>query len=173
MSKKKTPLEAFRCEYYRTDRRMVIFLPILLLFLGIFVRWVSGSPLSMLHYIRASEIVPPTWLIVLLFSVFYVISGLALGSALGTRFCGHREKKYQGAMWFCISLSLGYAWYPIFFCAGLVSASLIMSFFCFFCSICATVCFSRVSNVSFALSLISSLWLLYLTLLNLRIFFWV
>ena len=171
MSKRKTPLEAFRCEYYRIDKRMMIALPILLLFLGIFTRWVSGSPQRVLYYIKISHIVPPTWLLLLLFSAFDIVSGLALGAALGTVFCSRGEKKYQGAMWFCISLSLGYAWYPIFFCAELFLVSLIISISCLFCSICATICFSRVSNLAFALSLASSLWLLYLLLLNFRIFF--
>ena len=171
MSKRKTPLEAFRSEYYRTNKSGVVFLAILLLVIAIFVRWVSGSPLQTLHYIGARQLVPSIWLMVLLFSVFYIVSGAALGLSLGTRFCPHAEKKYQGAMWLCISLALGYAWYPIFFSAKLFFISLIVSTACFLCTVFATICFSYVSRLSFFLSLVALLWLLYLTLLNYRIFF--
>lgn len=171
MLRRKTRLEAFRCEYYRTNKGGAVFLAILLLLIAIFVRWVSGSPLQIIHYIDARDLVPPIWLMVLLFSAFYVVSGAALGLSLGARFCPHQEKKYQGAMWLCISLALGYAWYPVFFCAKLFFVSLIFSILCFACSILATLCFSKVSRLSFFLSLAADVWLLYLMLLNFRVFF--
>ena len=167
----KTLSESLRCEYYRLDRSYLVALPIILLVLGIFTRWISGSPLSTLHYIGVKEIVPPSWLMILLFSLMYVVAGLSLGVALGNRFCAFGERKYQGAMWFCICLALGYVWYPIFFCARLFLVSLIIALLCLFSSICATICFMRVSGLAFTLSFIYDLWLLYLSFLNLQIFF--
>lgn len=169
--KNNSAFSGVRCEYERTNKKCVIAIPLLLLFLGIFTRWVSGSPLATLHYIGARQLVPPTWLMVLLFSASYVVAGLALGTALGNRLCSCGEKKYQGAMWFCISLALGYIWYPLFFCARVFLVSTAVSILCLFSAICATICFASVSKLSFFLSLAYNCWLLYLTFLNLQIFF--
>lgn len=169
--RKKTPAESFRCECVRTDKRCVIFIPLILLCIGIFTRWVSGSPLSTLHYIGGRELIMPLWLMILLFSLSYIVAGLALGLTLGNRVTPRTDKKYQGAMWFCISLALGYAWYPIFFCARLFLISVFISVLCLFTSVCAGVCFASVSKMSFCFALLYDLWLVYLLLLNVQIFF--
>lgn len=169
--RKKTLIQSLKCEYYRLDKSYLIFIPLILLFLGIFTRWISGSPLSTLHYIGVRNIIPPTWLMILLFSLFYIVAGISLGAALGNRFCLCGELKYQGAMWFCISLAIGYAWYPIFFCSRLFLVSLIASVLCLFSATCATICFARVSAISFAFAVLYEAWLLYLTSLNIQIFF--
>ena len=169
--RKKTFVESIKCEYYRVDKAHLISIPIILLFLGIFTRWISGSPLSTLHYIGVRGIVPPTWVMILLFSVSYIVAGLSLGFALGNRFCACGERKYQGAMWFCICLAIGYAWYPIFFCARLFLIALLSCALCLFSSICATICFANVSKIPFYFAIIYDGWLTYLTFLNMQIFF--
>lgn len=173
MSKKKTknPFDNVLKEYELANKKIVIIAPVLLIFIAALVRWVSGSPLSTLHYIGARNIVPPTWLMVLLFSVSYATVGLALGVALGNRFCFCGEKKYQGAMWLVICLSLGYAWYPFFFSARLFLVSFCVCALCIFSGICATICFANVSKLSFFLLLAYDCWLLYLFFLNMQVFF--
>ena len=158
-------------EYERCDKRVVVLIPIVLMLIAIFVRWVSGSPLTTLHYVGARNIVPPIWVMVILFGVFYAVAGLALGTVLGNRYCFCGEKKYQGAMWFIICLSLGYAWYPLFFCARLFLVSICVCGLCLFCAICSTICFANVSKISFFLSLAYDCWLLYLFFLNMQVFF--
>lgn len=173
MSKKKAknPFDSVMREYDRANKKTVAIIPALLVFLGIFTRWVSGSPLATLHFIGAKNVIPPIWLFVLLFCIFYVIAGLALGLALGNRACPLGEKKYQGAMWFVISLGLGYAWYPIFVCARLFLVSAGISALCLFCGVCAMLCFASVSRASFFFALVYDCWLLYLFLLNMKVFF--
>ena len=173
MSKKNTknPFESVMREYDRADKKTVAIMPAILVFLSIFVRWVSGSPIATLHFIGAKDVIPPIWLFVILFCVSYIVAGLALGLALGNRACPLGEKKYQGAMWFIIALAIGYAWYPIFVCARLFLVSACMSALCLFCAICATICFASVSKTSFFFSLIYDCWLLYLFLLNMKVFF--
>ena len=162
---------SIRIEYRQINKKTVVLVPLLLLFLAIFTRWVCGSPLYTLHFVGAKEIVPPIWLMVLMFSASYVVAGLSLGVALGNRFCACAEKKYQGAMYFIISLASGYIWYPIFFCARLFLVSAILSAVCLLSSIVATFCFVNVSRLSFFLAIIYDAWLIYLTLLNMQIFF--
>ena len=173
MSKRKTKntFESVIRECNHANKKIVILTPVVLVFIAIFVRWVSGSPITTLHYIGARNIVPPTWLMVLLFSISYTIIGLALGVALGNRFCFCGEKKYQGAMWLVICLSLGYAWYPLFFCARLFLVSICACALCLFCAICSTICFASVSKLSFFLALFYDCWLLYLFFLNMQVFF--
>ena len=56
-----------RYEYESTNKKAVVLMPILLVFLAIFTRWVSGSPLATLHFVGARNLIPPIWLMVLLF----------------------------------------------------------------------------------------------------------
>ena len=169
--RRKTFIENIKCECYRVNKAYLIGIPLILILLAAFTRWVSGSPIPTLHYIGAKEIVLPVWLMVLLFCVFYVIAGLELGFSLGNRFCPFTERKYQGAMWFCICIAISLAWYPIFFCARLFLVSLIASALCLFSAICATICFAQVSSISFSLAIVYDAWLLYLLFLNMQIFF--
>lgn len=170
-NKKRTPAECVRHELYGTNKTCIVALPLCLLGVGIFTRWVSGSPLPTLHYIGIDGLVPPIWLLVLLFSLSYLVAGLSLGLVLGSARCSCGEKKYQGAMWFCLSLCLGYAWYPIFFCARLFLVSMLVSILCLFCSACATACFSKVGAAPTVLSVAYDVWLAYLVILNMQIFF--
>jgi tryptophan-rich sensory protein len=169
--KRRNPFESMMRECSRTNKKIVLLVPALLVFIGIFTRWVSGSPISTLHFVGAKDVVPPVWLFVLLFCLSYIVAGFSLGLALGNQICIYGEKKYQGAMWFVISLAIGYTWYPIFVCARLFLVSAGMSALCLFCSICATMCFAGVSKASFFLSLLYDCWLLYLFLLNMKVFF--
>ena len=173
MSKRKikNPFNCVMHEYDCVDKKTVALMPALLVFLGVFTRWASGSPIPTLYFVGARDVIPPIWLLVLLFCVFYVIGGIAFGTALGNRLCVYADKKYQGAMWFVICLAIGYAWYPIFFCARLFLVSAGMSAICLFCAICATICFASVSKLSFFLALAYDCWLLYLFLLNMKVFF--
>lgn len=170
-NKRRSPFESVMRDYERCNKRTVVLTPVLLVLIAMFVRWVSGSPLATLHYVGARNIVPSTWLMVLLFSISYVAAGLSLGVALGNRFCYCGEKKYQGAMWLIICLALGYSWYPLFFCARVFLVTICISFLCLFCSICATLCFVNVSKLSFFLALAYDCWLLYLFFLNMQVFF--
>ena len=155
----------------RIDKKYILFVPLVLLSVGIFVRWVCGSPVAVIHMLGISSIVPPVWLMVLLSSASYVVGGVALGSALGQYACARNEKKYQGAMWFSIMASLGYAWYPVFFCSNLLFVSALISVLCLFCAVCTTICFAQVSFLSFWTMILYDLWLLYLLLLNFQVFF--
>ena len=156
MSKKKikNPFECVICEYDRANKKTVALMPPLLVFLGIFTRWVSGSPIPTLHFVGAKNTVPPIWLFVMLFCASYIVAGLALGLALGNRWGSCADNKYQGAMWLVICLAIGYTWYPIFVCARLFLVSACMSALCLFCAICATICFASVSKSSFFFALI-------------------
>lgn len=167
---RRTPIEKLRGECYRTNKGCVIFIPILLVLLAAFVRLVCGSPVQTLHSTGAGTAIMPVWLMVLLFALSYAVAGLSLGLALGSAHGSREARKYQGAMWFCISLALGYAWYPIFFCARLFLVSVIVSALCLFSSVCACISFSHVSKISCALSVLYNCWLTYLLLLNIRIF---
>ena len=173
MSKKKikNPFESVMREYDRANKKTVALMPPLLVFLGIFTRWVSGSPIPTLHFVGAKNTVPPIWLFVMLFCASYIVAGLALGLVLGNRWGFCADKKYQGAMWFVICLGIGYAWYPIFVCARLFLVSACMSALCLFCAIFATICFASVSKSSFFAALLYDCWLLYLFLLNMKVFF--
>lgn len=169
--KGKSAFSSAKNECRRINKKYIFFISLILLFIGFFTRWISGTPVYVIHTLGISALVPSIWIMVILTSLSYIVGGIALGSALGNRSCARIDKKYQGGMWFCIMASLSYVWYPIFFCSNLFFVSLIISLLCFFCALCATVCFAKVSRISFCSMLLYDLWLFYLFILNFKIFF--
>lgn len=169
--KKRSFFSDLKCDIVSVNKCSVLTFSSILVFTGIFTRWVSGSPVWIIHSLGIGSIVPPTYIMALLSCLAYFLGGTALASVLGGGCFSDMAQRYRGAMWFCIMASLGYVWYPIFFCANLIFVSMIISALCIFCAVTATLCFSRVSRLAFVCMILYDVWLLALLLLNLRIFF--
>lgn len=169
--KKRSFFSELKCDFISVNKCSVLVFSAVLIFIGIFTRWVCGSPVWLIHSLGIGKIVPPVYLMVLLSCTAYFLGGTALASALGGSCFSDMAQRYRGAMWFCIMSSLGYVWYPIFFCANLIFVSAIVSLLCLICAVIATLCFSRVSALSLLCMVFYDVWLLSLMLLNMRIFF--
>ncbi len=169
--KKRSFFSSARYDLATLNRGLVIFLSGVFLAVAMFVRWVSGNPLHFIHSLGISDIVPPVFFLIVMFSLFYILAGIALSLGMSSGACCPSPDKYRGGMYFFIMLFLSYAWYPIFFCANLVLISLAVSILCLLAGILASACFSKVSTLSFLSLTLCNAFLAYLVFLNMRIFF--
>jgi len=100
-----------------------------LLLIATLVRGVCGSPYENGILLHCKELLPPVWLMTLLWMVWYVLLGGAFALVMSDRRCDPYtvSQRLGGGMTYLGMLMMGFLWYPTFFCAGRVfAASLIV-----------------------------------------------
>ncbi len=143
----------------------------LLASLGIVCRALTGSPYRVLLELGVGELVPPVWLMTLLWTVSFFTVGFATGFVLGYRMQGSREAKYKGGMFAILLCALELIWYPTLFGASLVFVSVLLCLCILVASITATVSFFRVSSFAGLLMVLHDVWLSYMLMLSIAVLF--
>ena len=138
---------------------------------GMLVRFFVGSPYTTLMSLGVSDMVPPSWLMALLWTVSFLVVGCAAGFAFGYRSRGCEVDKYKGGMLFVLLAVLELCWYPTFFGAGLLFLSVLECILILILCTGVTLCFYRVSKFAGMLLLLHELWLVYMLILNFAVFF--
>lgn len=138
---------------------------------GITVRFATGAPYMTVLALGIDSLIPPVWLMCVLWTVSFFTVGCAAGFILGYRAGGCEAEKYKGCMIFTLMAVLELCWYPTFFGAGLIFLSALETVLILCLSVCVTVCFTRVSKLAGMLILFHDLWLIYMLFLNLAVFF--
>lgn len=144
---------------------------ILLLIAGLIVRFKVGSPYRVMMEMGIGDIVPPVWLMGLLWSLALFLIGCAGGFVLGYRRGGCSIEKYKGCMIFVLLSALELVWYYVFFSKSLVFLSVLLSIAIFFLSLWITALFYRVTKFAGMIFLLHDIWLIYMVILNFTIFF--
>lgn len=138
---------------------------------GMVVRFAVGNPHIMLMALDIGDIVPPVWLMTLLWSLSFFTIGAAAGFVIGFRVGGCEIDKYKGGMLFVLLAVLELCWYPTLFGAGLVFLSALESILILCFSVGATLCFYRVGKLAGILLLLHDIWLIYMLILNFAVLF--
>ncbi len=138
---------------------------------GILVRFAVGSPHMAILALNIGELLPPSWVMCLCWTVAFFTVGCAAGFVLGYRDPGCEVDKYKGCMLFVLFAVLELCWYPTFFGAGLLFLSVLECILILCLCVCVTVCFSRVSKLAGMLLLLHDVWLIYILILNFAVFF--
>ena len=138
---------------------------------GILVRFFVGSPYTLLMSLGVTDMVPPSWLMALLWTVSFLVVGCAAGFAFGYRSRGCEVDKYKGGMLFVLLAVLELCWYPTFFGAAWLFLSVLESILILCLAVCVTVCFSRVTKLAGFLLVLHDIWLIYILILNFAVFF--
>jgi tryptophan-rich sensory protein len=96
-----------------------------LLLAATLVRGVCGSPYENGILLHCKDLLPPVWLMTLLWMVWYVLLGGAFALVMSDRRCDPYtvSQRLGGGMTYLGMLMLGFLWYPTFFCAGRVFAA--------------------------------------------------
>ena len=115
---------------------------ILLIASSYIVKNAVQSPYILLHQTDALDLLPPLWLLTLLWYVLYFVSGFVAGHILSLA-CVSTEldvKRYQGGMFFVIAITLSFAWYLLLFgpelfflswiICGVAATSFLLTAFC-------------------------------------------
>jgi len=138
---------------------------------AILVRGFVGSPYPVMLELGIGDIVPPVWIMTLLWTASFFIIGAAAGFVLGYRSGGCDGEKYKGCMLFVLLLIGELCWYPILFGARLVFLSVLASILILCLGIWVTGCFSRVSKLAGMLLWMHNIWLVYMLILNFAVLF--
>lgn len=138
---------------------------------GILSRALSGSPYRVMLELGIGEIVPPVWLMTVLWCLAFFTVGAAAGFVLSARPRGCEGEKYKGGMLFVLLAVAELLWYPTLFCGGWVFLSALESVLILCLSVCVTVCFFRISGLPGIILVFHDVWLIYLLFLNFSIFF--
>ena len=138
---------------------------------GIIVRIAVGSPYMTVMALDIAEILPPIWLMSLLWTLSFLIIGCAAGFVLGYRAGGCEVDKYKGSMLFVLLAVLELCWYPTLFGAGLLFLSVLESILILCFSVGVTFCYYRISKFAGVLFLLHDVWLIYMLILNFAVFF--
>lgn len=150
---------------------LTVAIGILTLFGGIFVRLKVGNPYRVMLETGIADIVPPVWLMTLLWSVTLFVIGCAAGFALGYRKSGCAIEKYKGFLLFSILALTELAWYYVFFGKALLFLSVLTAIAVCVLSVWVTSLFYRVTKFAGMLFLLHDIWLIYMLILNCVIFF--
>lgn len=138
---------------------------------GIAVRFVVGSPHITVLAMGIDALLPPIWLMCVLWTLSFFTVGCAAGFVLSYRDSGCEVDKYKGGMLFVLMAVLELCWYPTFFGAGLIFLSAIETVLILCLSVGVTLCFSRVSKLAGILLFFHNIWLIYMLILNFAVFF--
>lgn len=132
--------------------------------MGVRLWW--GAPYEGLTRLGIRNLIPPVWLMGLLWTLWYFVLGAVLGGVLYC-FGGGCIGAWRGAFFFLLMICVGFLWYPLFF----VRQNLILSLFVIvLVLVLAAVCalqWQRLSLVAGALLWLHVLWLFYMTILQL------
>ena len=140
------------------------------LFIGILVRALSGSPLYMMRLSDIHDILPPIWVFILVWSIWYVLLGFCFGFVIGGSFPGRRTEKFKGSLCLVVMMVFNYIWYPLFFSAKTpflaLADILIIAFFCFL----TFLEYRKISKLIAFIILVHFLWIIWCFSLNFKIF---
>ena len=132
---------------------------------GMGIRFWCGSPNTGITQMGIRELIPPVWLMSLLWMLWYFLLGAVLGAILyayGRNCIG----AWRGAFFFLLMIFVGFLWYPLFFVKQqLVLSLLVIVVAAGLCAVCALhwQCLSLGAGVVLWLHL---LWMLYMLILQ-------
>lgn len=129
------------------------------------VRFWWGAPYQGMTQMGIREILPPVWLMGLLWSLWYFALGAVLGMVLSTY--GHNcIDAWRGACFFLLMIGVGFLWYPLFFVKQnpLLSLAVLVAVIVL-CTVCALQ-WQRLSVIAGAVLWLHVLWLFYLLILQ-------
>ena len=141
------------------------------LLLALFPLWFVGKPLPILYLLRADTLLPPLWLMGLLWLGVYALWGVAAGGALACRGHGcHADALlWRGMTFLVVAVTFSLAWYSLLFGSFL----LLPSWLCLGGAAVSGVLCARswlpVYRISAVLSLAGVLWHGWLLLLQLSV----
>jgi tryptophan-rich sensory protein len=136
------------------------------LIVALIVRAAAGSPYRVISYCGLRNIIPPVWVMVVSWTVWYILLGAAIGSVLGCCSCRDDVSRYKGGMLFVLMMALSYVWYPLFFGAAALFSALLVAEAVLLLSVLCALLFIRVRRWAAWVMLFFSAWMLYMVVLN-------
>ena len=144
---------------------------LLSLVIAFIVRAAAGSPYRVISYCSLQNIIPPVWVMVFSWIIWYLTLGGVIGSVLGSHYCRDEVAKYKGGMLFVLMMALGYVWYPLFFGAAALFFALLIAEAVLTLSILCAFIFMRVKKWAAWAMFCFSVWMAYMVIINIMCVF--
>jgi translocator protein len=137
-------------------------------FLGFLMGQVSNSGYSNQWFLALDRppIVPPGWVFGLVWSILYVMQGLALAVILNAR--GARGRS-SALGWFAAQFVLNLCWSPLFFAAHQVTAALFLIVIILALAIVTTFAFAKIRKIAAWLFVPYLVWLSFASIITWQI----
>ena len=168
---KLTPAAWLSFEMEQSNPFIMLTVGMLLTVAGILVRISVGSPYRTILELGIKDMIPPAWLMSIVWAFSFFIVGCAGGFVLAYRTAGQNVEKYKGSMYFVLLCVLELCWYPTLFGKGFVFLSVLLCLLILCISLATTFCFYRVTSFAGMLLLLHDVWLIYMLLLNFAVLF--
>lgn len=130
------------------------------------VRFWWGSPHASITQMGIREVLPPVWLLSLLWLLWYFVLGATLGGVLYT-YGKNCIDAWRGACFFLLMIGVGFLWYPLFFVRQSFLLSLIVLLAVIELAVVAALQWQSLSVLAGAVLWLHVLWLFYMTILQL------
>ena len=132
---------------------------------GMLTRAWAGAPYEGILRMGLGEVIPPVWLMTLLWLLWYFGLGATCGGVL-TVHGGCSVTAWRGACFFLLMAGLGFLWYPLFFLRNALGLCILICLVLIaLCVLCA-INWQNLSLVAAAFLYLHALWLLYLLILQ-------
>jgi tryptophan-rich sensory protein len=153
------------------EKLMAIICAAVSLVSALVIRLIVGPPYRVIAYCNLRGILPPVWLMFLLWSLWYILLGAAFGMVLGCWPGPYEAVKYKGGMLFVLMMALGYIWYPLFFGAAALFFALLVCEAVLVLSVLCAFCFLRVKRAAALVMFAFSAFMIYMVVLNILCLF--
>ncbi len=133
---------------------------------GMGVRLWCGTPNEGILQMGIRHLLPPVWLMGLLWTLWYFALGAVLGATLyayGSNCIG----AWRGGFFFLLMLFAGYLWYPLFFMRQSMLLALLVLLAVIVCAAFCALQWQGISLASGVVMWVHVLWLLYMLVLQL------
>ena len=168
---KLTPTAWLTCEMEQSNPFVMLTVGVLLTIAGILVRIGVGSPYRTILELGIGDMIPPAWIMAIVWAFSFFIVGCAGGFVLAYRTVGKDVEKYKGSLYFVLLCVTELCWYPTLFGKGFVFLSVLLCLVILCLSLATTFCFYRVTSFAGMLLLFHDVWLIYMLLLNFAVLF--
>ncbi len=135
-----------------------------------------GSPLSSLHILKGSSLLPPIWIFNVLSIAWCFLIGISAGAIINATSLrlnnGEKEiAAYKGGFFFLTFFFLSFLRYYLLFYATRLFLSLIISVIVLICSLLCAFSWHKVKpSMSSAIIILFAIWQFYILFVNLSIF---
>lgn len=130
----------------------------------------AGAPYEGIHRMGIGEVIPPVWLMSLLWLLWYFLLGAVCGGVLSAH-GGCCIGAWRGAFFFVLMLGLGLVWYPLFFVRHATGLCVLITVVLIgLCVLCA-LNWQGMSLAAAAVLYLHALWLIYMLILQIACIF--
>ena len=138
---------------------------------AVFLRLTVGSPLPILRLLGAEALLPPLWLVGILWLLSYALAGVSVGYILACRAGGGDRDalRWRGITFLILAVTLSFAWYSLLFSSFLLLPSWICLLLATSSALLCTLSWRMVDPLATVAAGGLALWLLLLALTQLMV----